>query len=296
MCLRNRPMKTSRAAFTLIELVVSLGIIGLLLALALPAVQNARESVRRMSCQSNLRQLGLAMSSYHDVNRMFPAGSCGRQTALIPKGSWGFSGFLLPYLEAGSAYSALGVSAVDCCQYTVALQAAGNATDPFSIPQRLFTCPSDPLSGALLESGPPHTIVCGRLRTSSYLGVSGSYSFNCQGTQDGNGVMFTSKGIPLPRITDGTSCTLLIGERAVPENMEWGWPYCGGTECEHYLGVEQGLRRRQIGSAQQFWSWHSSAVHFNFADGHVRSLSVTINQDVLEGLATRSSREPIHDY
>ena len=296
MCLRRRPTDAPRDAFTLIEVLVTLGIVGLLLALLSPAVQTARESVRRMSCQSNLRQLGLAMSSYHDVHGMFPVGSRGRSSGTIYKGSWGYSAFLLPYLEARSSYSALGVSAADCCQFAISLQSAGNVPDPFSAPHRVFTCPTDPFSGALLESGPPGTILCGRLRTSTYLGVSGSYSFNCQGTQDGNGMMFTRKGISLPQITDGTSCTLLIGERAVPENLEWGWPYCGGTECEHYLGVEQGLRRRQAGSVQQFWSWHSSAVHFLFADGHVRSLSVTINQELLEGLATRSSREPIHDF
>lgn len=296
MCLRRNTMSASRNAFTLIEVVVTLGIFGLLLALLLPAVQTARESVRRTNCQSNLRQLGLAMGSYHDVNGMFPAGSRGNSSGLNSRGSWGYSAFLLPFLEARSTYSALDVSATDCCQFAVTLQSAGNATAPFSALQRVFACPTDPLSGALLESGPPLTIACGRLRTSTYLGVSGSYSFNCQGTQDGNGVMFTRKGVSLPRITDGTSSTLLIGERVVPENLEWGWPYCGGTECEHYLGVEQGLSRRQTGSAQQFSSWHSSAVHFLFVDGHVRSLSASINQELLEGLATRSSREPIHDF
>ena len=108
--------------------------------------------------------------------------------------------------------------------------------------------------------------------------------------------MFTSLGIRLSQITDGASATLLLGERAVPENLAWGWPYCGGTECEHYLGVEQGLSRRPFGSEKQFWSWHPSTVYFLIADGHVRALSVSIDQALLGALATRSSREAIQDF
>ncbi len=233
------------------------------------------------------------MINYHDVHRMFPVGSRGNASGLLSKGSWGFSAFLLPYLEARTA---MDVSTSDCCQYTIALQNSANVADQFLAQRSVMACPTDPLSGSILESGPPQTIVCGRLRVSSYLGVSGSFSFNCQGTQGGSGVMFTKNGTSLPQITDGTSSTLLLGERGLPDNLEWGWPYCGGTECEHYLGVELGLRRRQSGSEKQFWSWHSSAVHFLFADGHARSLSVSIDQVLLNGLATKSAREPTHDF
>src|SRR5262245_738311 len=92
--------RSNRHAFTLVELLVVIAIIGVLVALLLPAVQSARESARRMSCQNNLKQVSLAVHNYHDTNRSLPPASTN--TAL--SGSSGFAA-ILPFIEQAALYS-----------------------------------------------------------------------------------------------------------------------------------------------------------------------------------------------
>src|SRR5262245_173041 len=97
--------------FTLVELLVVIAIIGVLVALLLPAVQSAREAARRMSCSSNLRQLGLAMHSYHDTHKTLPYstsawGPDGRVNSDGNRG-WSWSSFILPYIEQQATFSAI---------------------------------------------------------------------------------------------------------------------------------------------------------------------------------------------
>ena len=107
--------KSLRTGFTLVELLVAIAIIGLLIALLLPAVQSARESARRMNCSSNLRQLGLAAAQFHDSFRRYPPGYLGIQPhsyvpcrANTPAQYVGTLPFLLPYLEVGAVYDRIG--------------------------------------------------------------------------------------------------------------------------------------------------------------------------------------------
>src|SRR5882757_2760219 len=90
-----------RRAFTLVELLVVLAIVGVLIALLLPAVQSARESARRSSCANNLKQIGLALQSYHGVHRSFPAGYISDVDATgndVGPG-WGWAAVLLPFMD-----------------------------------------------------------------------------------------------------------------------------------------------------------------------------------------------------
>jgi len=96
-----------RRGFTLVELLVVMGIIGVLAGLLLPAIQHAREAARRVQCQNNLKQIGLALHNYLATNRAFPPSFCIQPGAALGtnNGSWSIHGRLLPYLEQGSAYS-----------------------------------------------------------------------------------------------------------------------------------------------------------------------------------------------
>jgi prepilin-type N-terminal cleavage/methylation domain-containing protein len=119
--------KSLRTGFTLVELLVVISIIGLLIALLLPAVQAARESARRMNCSSNLRQLGLASAQFHDTFRRYPPGYLGVQPhsyvpcqANTPSQYVGTLPFLLPYLEAGAIYDRIGGDFADFLKVTTA--------------------------------------------------------------------------------------------------------------------------------------------------------------------------------
>lgn len=95
-----------RVGFTLIEVLVVIGIIGTLIAFLLPAVQQSREAARQLQCKNNLKQIGLALHGYLDSNRTFPPSFCIQSGTTLGtnNGSWSIHGRLLPYLEQAAAY------------------------------------------------------------------------------------------------------------------------------------------------------------------------------------------------
>ncbi len=206
-------ISAQRRAFTLIELLVVIAIIAVLIALLLPAVQAAREAARRMQCVNNLKQIGLALHNYHNVNDCFPPGAYqaynATTKAYINNGDWSAAARLLPTLEQQALYNAANFS-IACYNDSI-----GDVVNSTVTATRVkgFLCPSDsPPDFALLGAG-----YTAPAPGNSYFASLGS-TLEFAGNQTGgppNGVFqYNQNGgaIGINRITDGTSYTIAFGE------------------------------------------------------------------------------------
>src|SRR5437868_6781758 len=131
--------------FTLIELLVVIAIIAVLIALLLPAVQQAREAGRRTQCKNNLKQLGLGLQNYHDVYRTFPLGSrsdpCG---ASAGTGTYGPSFWvgLTPYIDQAALYNKFSFTGANSSYQGGAAAGTANAAAAAGIAIQSMLCPS----------------------------------------------------------------------------------------------------------------------------------------------------------
>lgn len=289
--------RTPRRGFTLIELLVVIAIIAVLIALLLPAVQQAREAARKTQCQNNMKQIGIALQNYHDQSRQFPMGS----SRDMP-GSWGFGIYLLPFLDQANAFNTADFNAPDCCVLLRAMQTAvPPKIDPESRPYKVFICPSDPNGGKLLPHASPNAYPCGDLYPANYLGISGDTEYGSAGTTSANGSFYTRSSVKISDILDGSSQTMVIGERGLPNDLVWGWVICGGMEFDQYVSTARGLSPGKnapytAGIVERYWSWHPGGSHFLFGDGHIRLLSYSMNFNTYRALSTRNGGEVTGDY
>ncbi len=289
-----------RAGFTLIELLVVIAIIAVLIALLLPAVNAAREAARRTACQTQLKQLALGLHAYHAQHRSFPAGITVHREA--SQRSVGWTSSVLPFLEEQALYGQMRIDS------------HGGAAD-FQSDQELsiLTCPTAPSSPA----GP------GIDKHSNYAGVAGARKSLDQFTPSNwgdamvDGVLHFGRGIRMAKIVDGTSHTLLIGERAYfPDPWSWGgrwrkapWPpeeirmYSAKNLVWPINAGRSGLavfkfdpRWTAAGNQMQhndlsFGSHHPGGAQFAIADGSVHFLTDGMDFTLLQDLATRAGRE-----
>jgi prepilin-type N-terminal cleavage/methylation domain-containing protein/prepilin-type processing-associated H-X9-DG protein len=207
----------SRAGFTLIELLVVIAIIAVLIGLLLPAVQKVREAANQAKCENNLKQLALACQSYHDVYQLFPKASSslspGYESYYIP---------LLPFLEQGNLYQQLHAagSPLGWTVATTGTNTYGTAAAPGATPLSILVCPSH------LSPNPATTVFNNSSGTAFYIGVT-SYLGNAGSsgtfTSVTNGIFVTlgTLQVTVEGITDGTSNTILFGERY---NYDPLWP------------------------------------------------------------------------
>ncbi len=186
-----------RSGLTLIELLVVIAIIGLLVAVMLPAVMAAREAARRLTCQNNLKQIGLAIQNYESSNRCYPPGSIFTHST-----SWSVHGRLLPYLEQASAYSHIHLELEWSDPINLATGVQGLYVSS-------YVCPSDPNSNTLYDAGPGE----GYVRPVNYGFNFGSwFVFDPRSGNYGDGCFHVNAAIRPASITDGLSNTLCAAE------------------------------------------------------------------------------------
>lgn len=298
-------LSSRRPAITMIEVLVAVAIIGVLFSLLLPAVQMMREAAHRTQCQNNLRQLGLALHNYHASFGLFPQ-AYNEYWNLYepadkleppdprPKKSW--AAFILPFVEEQQ------------------LEAQGAANfQKGSV--NVFLCHSDPRT-AKVSPGGAFSYLGDKFGLTWYLAVEGSrYDFEPDKSElnlhlggPKNGVIYRSSDTRLTDISDGTSNTLLLGERPPSPTpaLEWGW--WAWSAYDTALAVEDNRllvypfcpKPAVFGPGDQenpcdvthFWSFHPGGANWLFADGSVHFLGFAAGT-VLPSLASRNGGEVI---
>ena len=283
----------SRKAFTLIELLVVIAIIGILVALLLPAVQAARESARRTQCRNHLKQIGLAMQNYHDLNRAFPAGYAsqldGNGNELGP--GWGWGAALLPELEQTNL-----ASRIDFNLGIGDPKNAGLQTTALSA----FYCPSEVYSSQFTVANTSVAVAYG-----NYVAVNGNGGVSdFAGSNDG--AFLRNRWFRMAEIADGLSNTLFVGERCSRMSLTtWTGAVTGGQVPSQLdpAAVEAAAalvlshagphvpNNPEVTDADATASFHPIGVNFLFGDGSVHVINNTISVPVYDALATRQGRE-----
>lgn len=305
--------------FTLIELLVVIAIIAILIALLLPAVQQAREAARRSQCKNNLKQIGLAMHNYHDVFNAFPMGystSRPQDMAATELSHWGWGAFILPYIDQAPLFNQLQVGNVTL--HANLATTAGRAALTTALPA--YVCPSDPgpamnnFNQALADnpadanaawynrnvtSNGTDRIAIAKSNYAAVACSSVSTTPPVYSVQYGppTGIFSQNSKTNFRDITDGSSNTLLVGERAfrfddlnvgAANALGFSSTVCtGGTSAGikaagmcvlglAYDGINWSANNR-VHQPRGYHSNHVGGAHFVMGDGAVRFISENID-------------------
>ena len=314
-----------RSGFTLVELLVVIAIIGILVALLLPAVQAAREAARRMSCQNNMKQLGLALHNFHDIYKHFPAGA---EEDVLPKPnatgsltyirgtSWIV--YILPQIEQQALY--------DRYNFTLAYNTTANAAVGTNVVPAIY-CPSGPNPKQYLDPNPNLTtnssthyygVMGPSSRANPSLNTFGGFTYNyvvggptannayaTDGVlgqyRDNPGSVTTNHYTNFAEILDGTTNTLMVAERSMflppgQANDYRSWIRgnnggSGATKNVTYPINSTFYNGSNNFNDISFGSNHPGGCQFALGDGSVRFIAETIDMGLYKCLASIKHRE-----
>ena len=317
------PLRAGRGmtrGFTLVELLVVIAIIGVLVALLLPAVQAARESARRMQCQNHLKQIGLAFHNHHDTFNHLPTGGWGWDWVGDPDlgfgegqtGGWTYN--ILPFIEQKNLRE-IGMG-------TAGPLKPAELTRLVGVPIKFFHCPSRrpaqlyPVTIQAKNAAPitrgaklDYSVNCGDQRENELSGGSATEAVPTKFT----GIAYTKSRVRMAQITDGTSNTIMVGEKYLsPQN------YYTGTDAADnenlYVGFDNDNARcssdfvstgnnsrfpprqdskNQIAGLQIYGSAHSSGFNVVLCDGSVRIITYGIDKAQYKRLGNIGDGESI---
>jgi prepilin-type N-terminal cleavage/methylation domain-containing protein/prepilin-type processing-associated H-X9-DG protein len=329
-------------AFTLVELLVVIAIIGVLVALLLPAVQAARESARRTQCKNNLKQIALGLHNHHDTYQFLPSGGWGFQWAEVPvqgsgknqPGSWTYQ--ILPYIEQPALFALGAGTTVGSTQdQETRYQRATTPVPSYYCPTRrkvsnysifdrnptdFYGSPKPGITPRLTFSNRTDYAACEGENHSSFTAGPANFQQGMDGTfawpPDTNwtGVIFVRSQKRLAEISDGTSNTLLVGEKYV--NPDYYRGSRSALESEQDLGDNQYaftgderdmiraasgdngpyLDRKGVSFTFSFGSAHPGSFNVVMCDGSVRNVNYNIDKPTFRRVGNRLDGNALGDF
>jgi prepilin-type N-terminal cleavage/methylation domain-containing protein/prepilin-type processing-associated H-X9-DG protein len=303
-----------RRGFTLIELLVVIGIIALLVSLLMPAVMKARSIAEVRQCANNLKQMGIALHAYHEAMKCFPPGYVsavstvrvlnmadldGPPTYTLEEigAGWGWQSFILSGMDQANIQNNINFNAL------IPTQAVATSYIPS------YLCPSDfgPTSFQIFDI---NKNLLGSVGRSNYVGMYGTGEIP-DFPDTGEGMFYRNSEVRFADITDGSSSTIALGERA--SNLAYAtWtgavtfgmvqnlskipgsdnqPACVFSLAHTGTPLEAQLPNNTSGHADDFASRHAGGLNFLYADGSVRFMNNNIDVNVWVALGTRAGNE-----